>query len=611
MAMGTCIAIEEIVDKGELTSTISAVSARAENATIGTDIDQYPQSAIDALNAAIDIAQTVADDADATAEEVQQAADDLLAAEEMFDASKITAIDKTELQATITAVSAKAENATIGIDIDQYPQSAIDALNAAIDMAQTALDDTDATAEEVQQAVADLLAAEEMFDASRITTEDIIPLSVTDLKVTSAGASWLNWSWVNPDDQNFSHVMVYMNSTFATNTSESFYNATQLAEGMTYNISLCAVDLYGNISAAWANDSATTLQLPGIYNISTNVTESSITLMWEASNDTTRVQIGRDGIILGNVSGSASYADSNLSSGTAYNYTLIPYNVSGLQGNAVSVNLATSPADTSAGGGGGGSSSGSSSSGGSSGGSSSRGGGGGGSAGSGEDYANIALKDAANAYVSMNADVTYEFTRPGNDIQAVSFYALKNAGEIKSTIEVLHNRSRLVNSAPEGLVYRYINIWVGNAAFATEANIKEPRVQFKVNNAWMADMDVQPEDVRLQRYDGTVWELLPVTSVNSTADYTVYESDVSGFSVFAITAEKAAASLAGTDTAAGTAKGTAKGIPGGTDTTLAQGESVTEQGPTDLSGVWLFFAGLLLLEAIALGYEYRKKKRNT
>jgi len=66
MAMGTCIAIEEIVDKGELTSTITAVSAKAENATIGTDIDQYPQSAIDALNAAIDMAQTALDDADAT-----------------------------------------------------------------------------------------------------------------------------------------------------------------------------------------------------------------------------------------------------------------------------------------------------------------------------------------------------------------------------------------------------------------------------------------------------------------------------------------------------------------------------------------------------------------
>lgn len=603
MAMGTCIAIEEIVDKGELTSTITAVSAKAENATIGTDIDQYPQSAIDALNAAIDIAQTVADDADATAEEVQQAVTDLLAAEEIFDAARITAIDKTELQATITAVSVKAENATVGTDIGQYPQSAIDALNAAVDMAQTTLDDINATPEEVQQAVADLLEAEEMFDAARITTEDIISLSITDLKVTSAGASWLNWSWVNPDDQNFSHVMVYMNSTFATNTSESYYNVTQLAEGIAYNISICTADMYGNISAAWANDSATTLQLPGVYNISTNVTESSITLVWEASNDTTLVQIGRDDTILGNVSGSASYVDSNLSSGTAYNYTLIPYNVSGLQGYAVSVSLTTSSADTSAGGGGG-SSSGSSSS-------RSSGGSGGGSAGSGEDYANIALKDAANAYVRMNADVTYEFTRPGNDIQSVSFYALKNAGEVKSTIEVLHNRSRLVNSAPEGLVYRYINIWVGNAAFATEANIKEPRVQFRVNNAWMADMDVQPEEVRLQRYDGTAWELLPVTSVNSTADYTVYESDVSGFSVFAITAENAAASLAGTDTAAGTAKGTAKGIPGGTNTTLAQGESVTEQGPTDLSGVWLFFAGLLLLEAIALGYEYRKKKRNT
>lgn len=600
IAMGTCIAVDEIVDKGELASSITIVSAKAENATAGNEVGEYPQSAMDALYEAIDTAQTVLDNTDATAEEVKQAVTDLLEAEESFDAARITTVDKTELQATVTAVSAKAENATAGTEIGQYPQSAIDVLHEAIDMAKIVLNDTEATAEEVKLVVADLLEAEELFDAARITTEETMPVeSVTDLKVTSIGSSWLNWSWINPNNEDFSHVLVYMNSTFATNTSESFYNATDLAEGVTYNISICTADIFGNISAAWANDSATTLQPPGIYNISgINVTQSSITLMWKAANDISLVQIGRDNITLGNVTGSSFYVDSNLSSGTTYNYTLIPYNMSAVQGNAVSVSLTTSSADTSTGGGGGGSSSRSS-------------GGGGGGAGSGENYANVAFKDVGTQYVRMNTNVTYEFTRPGNDIRSVNFYALKNAGEIKSTIEVLHNRSRLVHSAPAGLVYRYINIWVGNAKFATEANIRDPRVQFQVSNAWMADMDVQPEDISLQRYDGNAWELLPVKSVNSTADYTVYESDVSGFSVFAITAEKAAASLAGTAAGTDTATGTAKGIPGGTDTTLAQGEIVTEQGPTDLSGVWLFFAGLLLLEAIALGYEYRKKKRNT
>jgi PGF-pre-PGF domain-containing protein len=47
-----------------------------------------------------------------------------------------------------------------------------------------------------------------------------------------------------------------------------------------------------------------------------------------------------------------------------------------------------------------------------------------------------------------------------------------------------------VNSTPEGSVYKYINIWVGKFGFATETNIKDPKVKFKVAKSWLQDMGI-------------------------------------------------------------------------------------------------------------------------
>jgi hypothetical protein len=89
--------------------------------------------------------------------------------------------------------------------------------------------------------------------------------------------------------------MIYVNGTFVTNTSGNsvnYYNATELAEGLTYSIGIHTVDISGNTNSTWVNDSATTVQLPKIFGLSgVNITTSSITLVWEASGDTSRVEI--------------------------------------------------------------------------------------------------------------------------------------------------------------------------------------------------------------------------------------------------------------------------------------------------------------------------------
>lgn len=415
----------------------------------------------------------------------------------------------------------------------------------------------------------------------RVTATDITPPSpVTNLQETGIGSSWIRWSWIKPLDMDFKHVMVYIDGVFVTNTTEDFYNGTELTEGTLHTISTKTVDISGNIDQASVNDSATTTGLLTISGLAgKDITASSITLTWTNSPDIAIVKMYRDKSVIGNVTGSTSYVDSSLAKDTTYIYTLIPYDSYGLEGKAVSVSLKTD-SSSSGGGGGGGSSGGSSSK------KSSSDGGGGGGAGSVEDFANVAAKDVAREYLRMNTNATYEFSREGDPILSVSFYSLKNSGEITSTIEVLNNRSKLVNSTPGGSIYKYANIWVGKAGFATASNIKDAQVKFKVSSSWIKETDVKPEDVRLQVYTGNVWQVLPTTIDNITASDVIFEAETTAFGPFAITAQKALASPIANN---------------------AEDISTTGTQPEQTPGFG-FGIAVLMIGVLAAGYVYLKKQ---
>lgn len=432
-----------------------------------------------------------------------------------------------------------------------------------------------------------------------LLTDTIPPASVTDLGETFVDSNKITWTWTNPIDSDFSHVIVYLNGTFVTNTSDrsiNFYNATGLSEGATYTISIQTVDTSGNINPEYVNDSTTTLKLPKVSNLSgTNITKTSITVIWESSDDTSGVRISKNDVVIANVSGSASYVDSNLTSSTTYRYTLVPYNNNGLEGEAVSISLKTKSVSSTGG-----------SSGGSGGSSSKKTGGSGGSGGAAsvEDFANMATKDVAKVYLRMDANATYQFGREGNPVLSISFYSLRNSGETVSTVEVLNNRSKLVNSTPEGVIYHYVNMWVGKAGFATPSNIKDAHVTFKVNASWMQQAGVNPEDIKLQRYNGTAWEVLPTEIVSNAADYVIFESQTSGFSPFAITAEKPLPAALNSDVhASNEVTESASELPSTEDT-------YEEQAQPEKSDIRMFGIVILVIGVAAVVYVYLNKKHN-
>ncbi|MBC7086016.1 MAG: PGF-pre-PGF domain-containing protein [Methanomethylovorans sp.] len=314
------------------------------------------------------------------------------------------------------------------------------------------------------------------------------------------------------------------------------------------------------------------------------ITSGSVTLMWTNSPNVAYIEIYRNGTLIANVTGTISeYTDSNLDSNTSYEYSLLPYDANGIQGNGINITLVTSSPSSSNAGGGGSSTIASSRK-------SSGGGGTGG--GTSEDFSNILLKDVNTVYITSGNNITYEFSREGNPIQTVSFYSLKNSGEITSTVEVLNNRSKLVSSEADGYIYKYVNIWVGKSGFATSSNIKDISIKFKVDNSWMQDMGVDAEDIRLQRYNGDAWEILSTDVESSTSEYSIFRSTSTGFSPFAITAEKVLASPSSMDSEL-------EPIP-------AEKADIKESQPK--SNIWSILISIVVISLLVVGYNYVKKR---
>jgi PGF-pre-PGF domain-containing protein len=170
-------------------------------------------------------------------------------------------------------------------------------------------------------------------------------------------------------------------------------------------------------------------------------------------------------------------------------------------------------------------------------GSSGGGGGGGGGGTSGESVANVLVKDPKTVFISRDTDIKYQFTEDGNSIGYIDFTSLKNSGKITAVVEVLKSRSSFAKSNAPGMIYQNMNIWLGKTGFATENNIADPIIGFKVEKLWMINNNVDKAAIRLYRYSADAWNELPTTITDEDDEYVYFESQTPGFSPFAISTE--------------------------------------------------------------------------
>jgi len=165
----------------------------------------------------------------------------------------------------------------------------------------------------------------------------------------------------------------------------------------------------------------------------------------------------------------------------------------------------------------------------------SNGGGGGGAGGSPEPQTNVQVKELSQARVTNGKPVMFDFTKNATCIVYVSFDAKKTAGKITAIAEQLKGKSSLVSELDSGEVYKYFNLWVGNSGFATEKNIENPVVCFKVEKSWLQDKKIDQNSITLNRYDEKKWSQLPVTLLKEDNKYLYFTTETPGFSFFAIT----------------------------------------------------------------------------
>jgi len=87
---------------------------------------------------------------------------------------------------------------------------------------------------------------------------DITPPSIVTNLSNDTGATWINWTWTNPNDLDFDHTLIYLNGAFKTTTSNSYYLAEELNESAIYQLGVRTVDKIGNINETWVNQTTTT-----------------------------------------------------------------------------------------------------------------------------------------------------------------------------------------------------------------------------------------------------------------------------------------------------------------------------------------------------------------
>lgn len=153
-----------------------------------------------------------------------------------------------------------------------------------------------------------------------------------------------------------------------------------------------------------------------------------------------------------------------------------------------------------------------------------------------EDPANILIREIDRKYTGVDKPVSHHFEKLDNIIMYVNFTSRLNYGDIDTMVEVLKDRSSLVDSSPPGILYRHVNIRVGNAGWANERTIANASISFRVEKEWISGKNISEDSIRLSGYDNG-WVPLPTEQTGDDHMYVYFSAMTPGFSSFAVTGE--------------------------------------------------------------------------
>lgn len=175
------------------------------------------------------------------------------------------------------------------------------------------------------------------------------------------------------------------------------------------------------------------------------------------------------------------------------------------------------------------------------------------------------------------------------------------AGSITTIVEELKERSSLASIDPEGEVYKYLNIEVGDEGFANSNNIENAVVGFNVNKKWIAENDINKDTITFQHFNNNQWDPLETEKVDEDDDYVYLKAKTPGFSPFAITASKKGLGIGDGDEGQSTQGAEQQG---NSDSVIGS-EMPSEENGNSILKIASFFIGFLVI--IAMGAIIKKK----
>ncbi len=325
------------------------------------------------------------------------------------------------------------------------------------------------------------------------------------------------------DDLNLTNVSIYGNwsgtLTLNETNSSGINNSVYL---FTINLSSYGDGVYSWLIAASDNANHTTNSSTRSFRIDTtkpaiNLSSPANASSWTSSGTVTFTYNVTDAAIVNCsliINDAVDQTDSSITvntaqtfskslSNAAYNWSINCTDYLGLQNNSETRTLTVSYTAPSSGGVGSGGSSG------------------------GSSTTTETVRVSANAGESETVSFTKEF-----GITEIALIPAEKLSSVSITVEEAKAADSAVVSAGStgSNVYKYLKI-------TSKAEVEEAKIKFKVSLGWFVQQDYDENKVTLMHYTDK-WESLPTTKAGKDLKYAYYEAETTGFSLFAITAEK-------------------------------------------------------------------------
>jgi clumping factor A len=148
---------------------------------------------------------------------------------------------------------------------------------------------------------------------------------------------------------------------------------------------------------------------------------------------------------------------------------------------------------------------------------------------------NIRVNELAVRNIMGGCHVRFDFSENATCIKYIEFDPLMTFRKTIATAAVLKDISVFVQEPPAGRIYQYTDIFIGEKGAGTPNSFKNGLVGFKVEKAWIKDNKVNESLVTLQWYNNNSWGSLYTEKVGEDNNYVYFNSEIPGFSCFAIT----------------------------------------------------------------------------